>query len=237
MDTNQNVDNSDSTGDAGKPSQTLSQNGSGSINDAESKLAQLLDAKLEQALKPVFAEIRGVQGKEDRNSKAFKEFLDEYKKQKATGLSDTEAESAAVSSIAERTEVQKDKDLLRQIAEKVLGSSPDGNGTKAHADIVKSYGFEATDPDVIRDVLSQTDPKDAEIAALRLTIKRQNVTPPSPSAASTATSKPTPPANVEQLTQKYVTEVRNARGNKTLITSLREKYKNEGVDVYSVDFT
>lgn len=199
MDTNQNVDNSDSTGDAGKPSQTLSQNGSGSINDAESKLAQLLDAKLEQALKPVFAEIRGVQGKEDRNSKAFKEFLDEYKKQKATGLSDTEAESAAVSSIAERTEVQKDKDLLRQIAEKVLGSSPDGNGTKAHADIVKSYGFEATDPDVIRDVLSQTDPKDAEIAALRLTIKRQNVTPPSPSAASTITPTPSSPPDESAL--------------------------------------
>ena len=199
MDTDQNVDNSNSAGDADKPGQALSQNGSGSINDAESKLAQLLDEKLSQALKPVFAEIRGVQGKEDRNSKAFKEFLDEYKKQKATGLSDNEAESAAVSSIAERTEVQKDKELLRQIAEKVLGSSPDGNGTKAHADIVKSFGFDATDPDVVRDVLSQTDPKDAEIAALKLTIKRQNQTPPSPSAASTLTGTPSSPPDESAL--------------------------------------
>lgn len=237
MDTNQNVDNSTLEGEGGSPSSPLSQPESGSINDAEKRLSQLLDEKLSKALKPVFDEVRGVQGRQDKDRTAFREFLDEFKKQKASGLSDVDAESAAVSSIAERTEKDKDKQLLRQIAEKVLGSSPDGNGAKAHADIVKSYGFDSTDPDVVREVLSQTDPKDAEIAALRLTIKRQNITPPSPSAASTATPSPARPADVETNTKNYIKEMIAARGNPTLLRQIKADAVKKGVPVDSVVFS
>ena len=229
---NQNVDNSQSEDAVGTPNQTVPSGGNGSINGAE-EVAKLLDAKL----KPILDEVRGVQGRQDQDRKALREFLGEYQKQKAKGLSDSEAENAAVTSIKERTEAQTDKELLRKIAEKVLGPSFAGNEPPIHANIVQQYSLDANDPDVIANVLSQTDPKDAEIAAARLVNRRKAQPGMSASAASTIASTPAPPANVDSLTKQYQEKVLAARGNKSLIKGLKAEYAQKGVPVDQVNFT
>lgn len=233
---NLNVDNSQSEGAVGTPNQTVSNSGKGSMDGAD-RIAQLLDSKLNEALKPILAEVRGVQGRQDKDRKGFQEFLDEYKKHKANGLSDSEAENAAESSIAERVEKQSEKELLRKIAEKVLGPSFAGNEQSVHASIVTSYNLDANDPEVITSVLSQTDPKDAEIAALRLVNKRstsQSVS--SPTGAPTITSTPSRPAGIEQLTSQYQKDMIAARGKPDLLRSIKANAIKAGVPVDSVSF-
>lgn len=233
--TDQNVDNSNQDGAGGTPSQPVSHGASGSINGADG-LAQLLDAKLNEALKPILAEVRGVQGRQDKDRKGFQEFMDEYRKHKSKGLSDSDAEIAAESSIKERTAAQADKDLLRKIAEKVLGPSFAGNEPSQHANIVNDYGLDANDPEVIANVLSQTDPKDAEINAARMSKKRSQVTPPSATAASTLTSAPPQPADLESKIRKYQTDMIAARGKPSDIRAIKEAAAKAGIPVESVVF-
>lgn len=232
---NQNVDSQENN-DAADTKQEVPNSQSGSINGAD-QMAKLLDAKLTEALKPVLAEVRGVQGRQDKDRTALKEFMDEYHKQKAKGLTDDAAADAAESSINERKAAQTDKELLRKIAEKVLGPSFAGNEPPVHADIVSSYGLDANDPEVVANVLSLKDPKDAEIAAARLMKRRQTQPSPSATAAGTIVTSPTKHAGVEELTIQYKKEVIAARGNRRLITELRDSFAKKGVDVHSVDFT
>jgi len=234
MTTNQNVDNFQNE-DADGTNQSVPNSGNGSINGADA-MAQLLDAKLAEALKPVLAEVRGVQGRQDKDRKGFQEFLDEYRKQKAKGLSDSEAETAAQSSLDERKATQTDKELLRKIAEKVLGPSFAGNEPSAHASIVEQYNLDANDPEVIASVLTQTDPKDAEIAAARLMNRRQSQPSASASAASTIVSTPSAPANVDSLTIQYQKEMSAAQGNPSLARALKAEYAKRGVPVDAVVF-
>jgi hypothetical protein len=198
MTTNPNVDNLDENGAGGSPSHSVSSGEGGSIKDSD-QLSKLLKAEIAEALKPVLSEVRGVQGRQDKDRTAFREFMDEFKKQKAKGLSDDAAEVAAETSIKERTEALSDKQLLRQIAEKVLGTSPAGNGVTANAnvvDVLKQYPeLDANDTDVVAKVLSLTDPKEAEYQALKLIRSRANQTTPSASAASPLSGTPPKPTN------------------------------------------
>jgi hypothetical protein len=234
---NQNVEGSNQNGDDGKPTQSLSNGGTDSINGASSEMAQLLKSQIAEALKPVLAEVRGVQGKQDKAQKGFQEFLDEYERQKAKGLSNSEAGIAAETSIKERTEAQTDKELLRKIAETVLGPSFAGNEPPAHADIVSSYGLDANDPEVIQAVLSQTDSKDAELAAARLLRKRQTQPSTSPTAASTIIATPPAPAGKEALTKQYRLDMLAAKGKPAEIRAIKDKAIQNGVDIYNQDFS
>ena len=226
MTTNPNVDNLDQNGADGSPSQSVSSEQGGSIKDSD-QLSKLLKAEIAEALKPVLSEVRGVQGRQDKDRTAFREFMDEFKKQKAKGLSDDQAEVAAESSIKERTEAQSDKALLRQIAEKVLGASPAGNGVTASANVVEvlnQFNLDANDPDVIANVLSQSDPDKAELAASRLARKRAN--PPSASAASPVAGTPPPPAN---LMDEYNQKAKSVRG--MALIDLKMEYRKKGLDI------
>jgi hypothetical protein len=226
------VEGQNSNGEDGSPNQSLSSENGGSILDAE-KLSQLLEAKL----KPVLDEVRGVQGRQDKDRTAFREFLDEYNVHKAKGLSDDKAEIAATNSIKERSEAQSEKLLLRQIAEK-LGLSSAGSGVTAKASIdVSQYGLDANDPEVVSAVLSQTDSKDAELAALKLAFKRQGTGQPSPSGAASLEAKPARPADVETHTKNYIKDMIAARGNATLLRQIKTEAIKNGVDVNNVVFS
>lgn len=227
MTTNPNVDNLDQNGADGSPSQSVSSEQSGSIKDSD-QLSKLLKAEIAEALKPVLSEVRGVQGRQDKDRTAFREFMDEFKKQKAKGLSDDQAEVAAESSIKERTEAQSDKVLLRQIAEKVLGTSPAGNGVAVTAnvvDVLKQFpDLDANDPDVIANVLSQNDADKAELAASRLIRKRASQ--PSPSAASPVIGTPSQPAN---LMDEFNQKAKSVRG--MALIDLKMEYRKKGLDI------
>lgn len=233
MTENQTVDNQNQNGAGGSPSQPVSSGVGGSINDTDA-LSRLLDAKLNEALKPVLGELRGVQGRQDKDRTAFREFLDEYEKQKAKGLSNADAEQAANASISEREKTAKQEALLQQIAEKVLGPSSAGNGTSAAVSIVQEYNLDANDPDVIKNVLSQTDPKDAKIAALEHINRRVAAQPPSPTAAGSLQTKPPAPVGQAELLTGYTSEMMKARGKPGLLRQIREDYAKRGLPVDQV---
>jgi len=232
--TESNVDNQNEGTQGGQPGAS-SQTG-GSISDAES-LVKLFEAKLEEKLKPVLAEVRGVQGRQDKDRNAFREFMDEFKAQKAKGLNDNEAEAAANLSLKEKAEAQSDKQLLRQIAEKVLGSS--GSGTPATPDakvidVLKQYELDPNDPDVVAKVLTQTDPKDAELAALKML--RQKGSQPSISAAPPAQGSPAKPAGEAEQLAKYRQEMLSNRGKPAALKEIKDKYRKAGIPVDNVIF-
>lgn len=237
---NQNVDNQNEDGADGSPSQSVSSQEGGSINDAQT-MSKLLKAEIAEALKPVLAEVRGVQGRQDKDRTAFREFMDEFKKQKAKGLSDDQAETAAENSIKERSEALSDKALLRQIADKVLGSSSAGNGTPVQANIVEVLkqfpDLDVNDPDVVAQVLSQSDPEKAELAASRIQRKRASQPAPSATAAGAPTSRPTPPADVEANTKSYIQDMIAARGQPDLLRKIKEDAIKKGVPVDHVVFS
>lgn len=225
---NQTVDNQNQNGEDGSPSQALSSGNGGSILDAK-QVSQLLKAEISEALKPVLAEVRGVQGRQDKDRTAFRGFLDEYEKQKAKGLSNADAEQAANALISERDELKKRDALFQQIADKVLGTSSAGSGTPAQAsiDVLKQFPeLDANDPDVIAKVLVQTDPEKAELAASRLVRQRTTQSPPSPSAAG---ALETTPAKTQSLMEEYNRDAKNLRGN--ALIDLKMSYRKRGLDI------
>lgn len=66
-----------------------------------------------------------------------------------------------------------------------------GATEKANGVDVSQYDLDPNDPDVVQKVLSLTDPKEAELAALKLAFNRQKQQP-SASAVSGVVSKPAP---------------------------------------------
>lgn len=238
MTENQMVDNQEQNGADGLPSTSVSSGNGGSIGDA-AQVSKLLKAEIAEALKPVISELRGVQGKADKTGHALQGFLDEYEKGKASGLSNADAAKAADDAIQGRErEVHKDA-LLEQIASK-LGLSSAGNGAPAQAsisDVLKQFPeLDPNDVEVVQNVLTQTDPEKAELAASRLLRKRANPNQPSPSASGTIVTTPAPPAGVEELTKKYQTDMKAAVGNKSLLKSIKEKARKDGVPVDSIAF-
>jgi hypothetical protein len=218
---NQTVDNQVVEGAGGQPSAPVSQQGGGSINDE--RLQEFLRSEIQKSLKPVMDEVRGVQGRQDKDRTAMREILDEFKKQKAKGLTDTEAEHAAATAIKERTEAQEQKELLSKIAEK-LGLSAGGTGA-ASIDLKNFPELSAGDPEVVANVLSLTDPREAELAALRMIRKRSSVTP-QPSAASPVIGTP-PPA--EDLMAQYKKQSQGLRGN--ALIELKMQFRRKGLDI------
>lgn len=226
MTTNPNVDSQEQNGADGLPSKSVSSEQGGSIKDA-SELSQLLRAEIAEALKPVLSEVRGVQGRQDKDRTAMREFMDEFNKGKAKGLSDDAAEAAATRSISERKEAESDKLLIRQIAEK-LGLSSAGNGTTTTANVVEVLkqfpDLDANDPDVIANVLSQQDPDKAELEASRLIRKRASQ--PSASAASPVAGTPPSPAN---LMDEFNQKAKSVRGMDLI--DLKMQYRKKGLDI------
>jgi hypothetical protein len=223
-------------GAGGSPNPAVSSEPNGSIEGAD-QLSKLLKAEIAEALKPVLAEVRGVQGRQDKDRTEFRGFLDAYEANKKKGMSNVEAELAASSSLQEQEKQVKRDTLIDQLAQKFLGASLNGNETIAHAELVKNYNLDANDPDVIANVLSQTDPKDAKIAALELVAKRQTSPTPNASAASTIVSAPAKPASVDQLTEQYRKDMLAARGKPGLLKSIKENAFKNGVPVDQVIFS
>ncbi len=221
-----NVDNQNVGAEDGQSSVSL-QTG-GSISNAN-ELVKLLESKISEQLKPLAAEVRGVQGRQDKDRTAFREFMDEFKKFKGKGLSDNEAEAAATNSLQEKADAQSDKELLRKIAEKVLGSPADGNRANPSANVIevlRSFPeLDANDPDVVTKVLSLTDEKEAELAALRM-LRSRSQSAPSPSAAGMAVNTPPPPAD---LMSQYQKQSQGLRGNELI--ELKMQYRRKGLDI------
>lgn len=242
MTENLNVDNQNQDGANGSPNQSVSPENGGSIKDAN-ELSKLLKAEIAEALKPVLSEVRGVQGRQDKDRTAMREFMDEFNKGKAKGLSDDAAEAAATRSISERKEAESDKLLIRQIAEK-LGLSSAGNGATPDAGVVDTVkvfserGLDLKDPQVAMEASKKyASPADAELAAYKLRDRLAATPTHNPAQDASIVGKQLSPQNVDALTKQYQSDMIANRGKPDALRKVKEQAIKNGVPVDSVSFT
>lgn len=202
----------DGNGAGGSPSQPVSKP---AIEDADA-LSKLLDEKLDKVLKPVLGEIRGLQSRQDKSDKTYREFLDEFKKQKASGLNDADAETAATAELEKRKKAEQREVLFDAMARK-LGLVPDepvgngGGGAVNVAEVVADFGLDPKDPAVIAELLSKSYADEAAALKAARDYKRAKANAPKPTEADRPTSPaaPTPTKLSESEVDRRLWQLNN----------------------------
>lgn len=197
--------------------------------------------KIQKDLELTRSELKGLQGRQDKETNEVQRFMGEVKKRMASGMSLEDAEKSIT---AEQQAAQKD-DLLFKIARKVgvLDESPSniaGNDTPVandKASTLKQYNLDANDPDVAEAIRGETDPLKVKLAALEVAYKRATKPVADASAAVSVVGRPTPPIGVEENTKKYVEEIKAASGKGSQFgNAIKDKYRNLGVPVDEITF-
>jgi len=161
--------------------------------------------KIQKDLELTRSELKGLQGRQDKETSEVQRFMGEVKKRMASGMSLDEAEQSIT---AEKKASEKDE-LLFKIARKVgvldePPSPPAGNGQPMAKDVastLQQYDLNANDPDVAEAIRGKTDPLELKLAALEVAYKRS--TKPTPDvSASTSVQQRSPSAKDD--TQKMI---------------------------------
>ncbi len=191
--------------------------------------------KIQNELEQTRSELRGLQGRQDKETSEVQRFMGEVKKRMANGMSLEQAEQSIT---AEQQAAQKD-DLLFKIARKVgvldeSPSTPAGNGQPMANDVastLQQYNLDANDPDVAEAIRGK---KDAELrlAALEVAYKRATKPAPDVSAAPSLNGRPPARETIESLRKDYEREVAAAgRGNIMKISQIQSDYRKKGLPV------
>lgn len=220
---------------AGENQTPVSQAQGKSIAGQPQSSQELLELK--QGYARLEKELRGLQSVTDTNKNEVQRFMDDIKAQVAKGKSIDEAEKIVY---ADR-EAAEDKALLRRIAQKLEldNSSPSVAGNNAHAtdeaaQVFTKYKVDMNDPGAVDFLSLKGAELKAAVADYAFTKSQQ---PPLDSSAATSLgSSPAPKVGVEGLTQKYQEDMKKARGNISLLKSIKETARKNGVPVDSITF-
>lgn len=196
--TQPNVDDAGAGGTTNPPVSQPPVEGAVKLSDLVGTVRQVLS----EELKPIKGDISGLYSRQDKQGNAFREFMDEYKQQKANGLPDKEAEDAAERVLADRDRQTKRDQIIDKLAEQVLGSSSTqtaGNGASGAVDkakVVADFGLSETDADVVKLMREKNGVEFAtEIGKMALNRSKQN--PPSPASATAASAGQAPREDVQ----------------------------------------
>jgi hypothetical protein len=235
MTENPNVDNLDLEG-AGGNQPPVSQDKGNSIAGAPQSSQEFL--ALAKKLELVESNLKGLQSRQDKGQNETQRFMEEIKAHVAKGLSLDEAQEAVS---ADREKAVKDQ-LLYKIAAKLglddslpntAGNSE--NATDEVAKVLREYEVNENDPMAVKFIAL----KGAELkaAVADYAFKKSKVQPLDSSAASSMQGGAVAKESVQREAQKYIDEVLAARGNKSLIKGIKDKYRKAGVPVDSVNFS
>lgn len=135
---------------------------SGAVAGSET-MAKIIKEVLAEELKPLKGEISGLYSRQDKDRNELSKFLDEFKKQKAKGLSDDEAEQAATSSLSQAEKDARQSALLDKLAERFLNEPSTNTGgasdsgafdlSEAEKDMI-ARGLDVNDPEYLQLVKS-----------------------------------------------------------------------------------
>lgn len=207
------------------------------------EIVEAIRAVVREEFKPLRKEVSATYSRQDKQDNAFREFMAEYRKQQKKGLSDTEAEIAAQEVIDERTKTSKRDQIIDALADRFLNeNTPQSPGTGAGgavnaAQAFAEAGFDLKDPRVSKAMAKDYKDQDAlDLATYRLRDQIQSGPGPTPAQGAAIQGKPPVAPDVAGLTQEYINEVAAARGNKSLIKGIQQKYQKLGVNVGNVDF-
>jgi len=230
--TETNVGSQNSDGAGENTNSSVSQENKQPVADAAS-LAKLVNDAVENAIKPIKGEIGGLYSRQDKDRNQIRELMDEVKRQQAKGLSENEALDAAQAVFNQREQAEEDRRMLREVHNRLFATSSAGNGAETDAQrIAKEYALDLNDKDIAEAVKSND--------ILRLTktvLSKQSAPSADASDAPLASGKVANPKDSKQLTEEYITKMRESRGNRSAIAALKKEYKEKGVDIYSIDFT
>lgn len=187
----------------------------------------------------VDARSKSLQGDKDRGVKKhdaeisdLKRRFAEIEKLKKSGLDD----DAAFEEHGFREDVRAVRERLNKLDP--ARPEPVGNGARSAeaADVVKKYGLDAGDPEVIERVLrvAQTA-EQAELAALRIAYERTNRAPHSPAAAPALTGESAPSDPKDALAREYkqkIEALRQERPNPEKIAALKAEFRRKGLEVW-----
>ena len=222
---------------AGGNQPPVSQADGNSIAGAPSSSQEFLELK--KVLELTRSELKGLQGRQDKDKTEVQRFMEDVKAQMAKGKTLEQAEQA----VHESREAKSKDDLLYKIAQKVgvLDGSPQnvaGNGSNVAnetAAVFQEYNVNPNDPEAIS--LLELSGVELVKAVSKLAIKRASTKPADSSEAPALTGKPTPPTNLEDLKQDYLKQMMANRGNPTAIRETKEKFKKLGVPVDAAVFS
>lgn len=228
-----NVDGPEPKGGVSEPTPTPSGgNGAPVAGDAE-RLSELVKQVLAEELKPIKGEIGGLYSRQDKDRNQFRDFMDEFKKQKAIGLSDTDAEQAAEIALGTRErEIKRDR-LIDKLAEKFLDESSTptpgkGQGVaESLAQVILDYKLDANDPGVAK-ILADHKGNDlkaaSELGRHAASIASRQTGDPSASTSINATA-PVETTDAKTLWKEYQKDVAPLRGNVLAVTNLQKEYR------------
>jgi len=236
MTDNTNVDPAGAGGVANPPASPEPVDGNAEL------LSKLVEA-IDERLKPIKGEIGGLYSRQDKDRNAFREFMDEYNKQKGKGLSDNDAYTAAEGALGEREKAAKKDKMLEEIYQKFVGpsSTPSpGTGQGGAVDaakVVADYGLDPKDPNLAIVVNGHYPNQEAAELAVARYIKAQRQAPNPTQAQAPAPTGGQPQAkDVEELKTEYIQKMQAARGKPSEITRLRDEYRQKGVKSWEVSF-
>jgi hypothetical protein len=233
-----NVENPNLEGAGGNQPPVSPEQGKSIAGQPDSSQELLL---LKQNQARLEAELKGLQGRQDKATNETQRFMDEIRSNMAKGMSLDDAERA----VNQSRETKAKDDLITKMAQKlgVLDESPQNNtGTVGNvADVVaviSEYGLDLSDP-VVKVAFEgkQLSKQEAELLAGRLLRDKSKLPTPTDAQAPSQTGTPIAPANVEALTEQYQKEAMAARGNPKLLKSLKDEARKKGVPVDQVVFT
>ena len=137
-------------------------------------------------------------------------------------------------------------EIKRQLAEiqaslNSLPAQPAGNGAGRAVDVAKvvaDVGLDPQDPEVVAELTSKvwTDHKDAELAAMKLALRKANKPVPTPAQKPSAPSEPGVPSDAQaEYESKRKEIIENTRpGDERIraLTALKAEYAGKGLPIY-----
>lgn len=180
----------------------------------------------DRAVKGVREDLKGVQTQVDRVLQIME----------AHGLTKEDA----INVVQQQDEDAETKRMIRELYQKNstptagVSGNMQASGGKV-AEVVKEYGLDENDAEVIDIYRRYSDPNEQEKAALRLAVKRANSTTPSLSAAPTLQGNPTggrmTPQEVEQLSAKRNQLFKEPSKNRAEIKMIEKRLVEAGIPI------
>lgn len=213
------------------------------VTGDEERLAKIVKSVLAEELKPIKGDIGGLYSRQDKQQNAFGDFLKEFNKAKAGGLSDQDAQVQAENTLQGREQQAKREKAIDLVLERFgndSSTSAAGTGTSGADEASKvfaKYEVDLNDPAAVGFLsLKGADLVDA-VASYKVNKLKQPTLDSSAAGSLQGGSQNNRPPSLEKMTEEYKTKMIAARGNKNLLSSIREDYKKKGVDVYNVSFS
>jgi hypothetical protein len=188
-----NVEERVTEGAGGETNPPVSEEASKSVAVDADALSKLVRGVVEESLKPIKGEISGIYSRQDKDRNSFREFMEEVKKQEASGLSENDAIDAAESALSARAESAAEKKMLKEIHSKLFGDSPVSpagngeNGAGQIAQVISELPLDGNSPDVMAILAEEGLTLEQQELKLRRLADRPKKQP-SPSAAPSGNS-------------------------------------------------